>query len=132
MAAYLWIALGSALGGVARHWCSVVAGQLFGLTFPWGTLFVNVLGSFIIGAFFTLTGADGRFDASADAKLFVMVGLCGGYTTFSAFSLQTLGLIQDEKLLLALGNIVASVVLCLLAVWLGHVLAASLNAMKSG
>jgi CrcB protein len=131
MAAYLWIAFGSALGGVARHWCSVVAGQLLGLTFPWGTLFVNVLGSFIIGLFFTLTGPDGRLDASADAKLFVMVGLCGGYTTFSAFSLQTLGLIQDEKWLLALGNIVASVVLCLLAVWLGHVLAVALNAMRS-
>jgi fluoride exporter len=128
MAAYLWVAIGSALGGVARHWCSVVAAQLFGLTFPWGTLLVNVLGSFIIGIFFTLTGLDGRFDASADAKLFVMVGLCGGYTTFSAFSLQTLGLMQDEKWLLAAGNIVASVVLCLIAVWLGHLLAVSINA----
>ena len=130
MAPYVWIAVGSALGGVARHWCGVVAGQLFGLTFPWGTLFVNVLGSFIIGAFFTLTGPEGRYDASADAKLFVMVGLCGGFTTFSAFSLQTLGLIQDEKWLLAFANIVASVVLCLLAVWLGHVVALGLNAMK--
>jgi CrcB protein len=128
MAAYLWVAIGSALGGVARHWCSVVAAQLFGLTFPWGTLLVNVLGSFIIGIFFTLTGLDGRFEASADAKLFVMVGLCGGYTTFSAFSLQTLGLMQDEKWLLAAGNIVASVVLCLIAVWLGHLLAVSINA----
>jgi fluoride exporter len=128
MAAYLWVAIGSALGGVARHWCSVVAAQLFGLTFPWGTLLVNVLGSFIIGIFFTLTGLDGRFDVSADAKLFVMVGLCGGYTTFSAFSLQTLGLMQDEKWLLAAGNIVASVVLCLIAVWLGHRLAVSVNA----
>jgi fluoride exporter len=130
MAAYVWIAIGSALGGVARHWCGVVAGQLFGLTFPWGTLFVNVLGSFIIGLFFTLTGPEGRYDASADAKLFVMVGLCGGYTTFSSFSLQTLGLIQDEKWLLAAGNVVASVVLCLLAVWLGHVAALGLNAAK--
>jgi fluoride exporter len=128
MAAYLWVAIGSAFGGVARHWCSVVAAQLFGLTFPWGTLLVNVLGSFIIGIFFTLTGLDGRFEASADAKLFVMVGLCGGYTTFSAFSLQTLGLMQDEKWLLAAGNIVASVVLCLIAVWLGHLLAVSINA----
>jgi fluoride exporter len=130
MAAYMWIAIGSALGGVARHWCGVVAAQLLGFTFPWGTLFVNVLGSFIIGLFFTLTGAEGRFDVSADAKLFVMVGLCGGYTTFSSFSLQTLGLIQDEKWLLAAGNVVASVVLCLLAVWLGHLAALGLNAMK--
>jgi CrcB protein len=59
-----------------------------------------------------------------------MVGLCGGYTTFSSFSLQTLGLIQDEKWPLALANVVASVVLCLLAVWLGHLAAAGLNAMK--
>jgi CrcB protein len=130
MAPYVWIAIGSALGGVARHWCGVVAGQLFGLTFPWGTLFVNVLGSFIIGLFFTLTGAEGRYDVSADAKLFVMVGLCGGYTTFSSFSLQTLGLIQDEKWPLALANVVASVVLCLLAVWLGHLAAHGLNALK--
>jgi fluoride exporter len=130
MAAYMWIAIGSALGGVARHWCSVMAAQLFGLTFPWGTLFVNVLGSFIIGIFFTLTGPEGRYDVSADAKLFVMVGLCGGYTTFSSFSLQTLGLIQDEKWLLAIANIVASVALCLIAVWLGHALAVAVNAMK--
>ena len=65
---------------------------------------------------------------SANAKLFVMVGLCGGYTTFSSFSLQTLGLMQDEKWLLAVGNIVGSVVLCLVAVWLGYVLAVSAQA----
>jgi fluoride exporter len=123
MAAYMWVAIGSALGGVARHWCSVLAAQLFGLTFPWGTLFVNVLGSFIIGGFFALTEPEGRLDVSADAKLFVMVGLCGGYTTFSSFSLQTLGLIHDEKWLLAIGNVIGSVTFCMLAVWAGHALA---------
>jgi CrcB protein len=128
MGAYLWVGLGSALGGMARHWIGVAAGKYAGMAFPWGTLVINVLGSFIIGLFFTLTGPDGRFDATANAKLFVMVGLCGGFTTFSAFSLQTLGLMQDGEWLRAGANVVASVVLCLLAVWLGHLVAAALNA----
>jgi len=127
MGAYLWIAIGSALGGVARHWCNVVAAQFAGLAFPWGTLFVNVLGSLIIGLFFTLTGPEGRYDASTNAKLFVMIGLCGGYTTFSSFSLQTLGLMQDGQWLRAGANVVGSVVLCLAAVWAGHLLALAIN-----
>lgn len=127
MAAYLWIAMGSALGGMARHWCNVVAAQFANLGFPWGTLFVNVLGSFIIGVFFTLTGPDGRLAVSENAKLFVMVGLCGGYTTFSAFSLQTLELLHGGEWLRAGANIVGSVLLCLVAVWAGHLLAAAVN-----
>jgi fluoride exporter len=127
MGAYLWIAIGSALGGVARHWFNVVAAQLAGLSFPWGTLFVNVLGSLIIGVFFTLTGPEGRYEASTNAKLFVMIGLCGGYTTFSSFSLQTLGLMQDGEWLRAGANVVGSVVLCLAAVWAGHLLALTIN-----
>ena len=89
---YLWVALGSALGGVARHWCSGVAARLWGESFPWGTIIVNVAGSFVIGLFATLTAPDGRVAASSEARVFVMVGLCGGYTTFSAFSLQSLAL----------------------------------------
>jgi fluoride exporter len=127
---YLWIAIGSALGGVARYWCSGVAARLFGETFPWGTIFVNVTGSFVIGLFATLTGPDGRIFASSTSRQFVMLGLIGGYTTFSSFSLQTLNLANDAEWLQAGGNVVASVVLCLLAVWLGHVLALSINAMK--
>ena len=127
---YLWIAVGSALGGVTRYWCTGVTARLLGETFPWGTLFVNVLGSFIIGFFATLTGPDGRVFASSDARLFVMIGLCGGYTTFSSFSLQTLNLMNDGEWLYAGANITLSVVLCLIAVWAGHVLAAGLNAMK--
>jgi fluoride exporter len=127
---YCWIAIGSAIGGVARYWCSGVAARLFGETFPWGTIFVNVTGSFIIGLFATLTGPDGRIFASSTARQFVMLGLIGGYTTFSSFSLQTLNLANDAEWLQAGGNVVASVVLCLLAVWLGHVLALSINAMK--
>jgi fluoride exporter len=130
LALYCWIAVGSALGGIARYWCSGVAARLFGETFPWGTLFVNVSGSFLIGLFATLTGPDGRMFAGSTARQFVMLGLLGGFTTFSSFSLQTLALAQDSEWLQAGGNIVGSVVLCLLAVWLGHLLALSLNAMK--
>jgi CrcB protein len=127
---YCWVALGSALGGIARYWCSGVAARLFGETFPWGTLLVNVTGSFVIGFFATLTGPDGRIFAGSTMRQFVMLGLLGGFTTFSSFSLQTLNLVQDSEWLQAGGNIVGSVVLCLLAVWLGHLLALSINAMK--
>jgi fluoride exporter len=127
---YSWIALGSALGGVARYWCSGVAARLFGETFPWGTLFVNVAGSFIIGFFAALTGPDGRIFAGSTMRQFVMLGILGGFTTFSSFSLQTLNLAGDGEWLQAGGNIVGSVVLCLIAVWLGHLLAVSINAMK--
>jgi CrcB protein len=124
---YLWVALGSALGGAFRYWCSGVAARLLGETFPWGTLIVNIAGSFVIGLFFTLTGPDGRLLVSSTARQFVMVGLCGGYTTFSSFSLQTLTLLQNGELLHAGANIIASVLLCMLAVWVGHIAAAHLN-----
>lgn len=130
MTSYFWIAIGSALGGIARYFCSGVAARLIGETFPWGTLIVNVLGSFIIGFFATLTGPDGRVFVGSTARQFVMVGFCGGYTTFSSFSLQTLNLINDGEWLQVGANIGGSVVLCLGAVWAGHVLAVSLNTMK--
>jgi CrcB protein len=130
MGLYFWIAIGSAIGGVARYWCSGVAARLIGETFPWGTLIVNVVGSFIIGFFATLTGPDGRVFVGTTARQFVMVGLCGGYTTFSSFSLQTLTLVSDGEWLQASFNIAGSVVLCLLAVWLGHISAFSLNTMR--
>ena len=130
MMAYVWIAIGSALGGVARYWCSGVAARTIGETFPWGTLIVNVVGSFIIGFFATLTGPDGRVFVSSAARQFVMIGICGGYTTFSSFSIQTLNLVQDGEWLQAGGNIVGSVVLCLIAVWAGYVAAVAINTMK--
>jgi CrcB protein len=124
---YFWIAVGSAFGGMLRYWCSGVAARLIGETFPWGTLIVNVAGSFVIGLFFTLTGPDARLLVSPTARQFVMVGLLGGYTTFSSFSLQTLTLLQDGEFLYAGANIAASVALCMLAVWLGHMAAAHIN-----
>jgi CrcB protein len=127
---YVWIAAGSAIGGVARYACSNVAVAWFGPTFPWGTLFINVLGSFVIGFFGALTGPDGRVLVPGDVRQFVMVGVCGGYTTFSSFSLQTLTLAQDGEFLRAGLNVVASVALCLVAVWLGYVAAAPFNVLK--
>ncbi len=126
---YLWIAIGSALGGMARYWASGVTARLIGETFPYGTLLVNVLGSFIIGFIGTLTGPGGRVLAPSLARQAVMVGFCGGFTTFSSFSLQTLSLATDGEFLYAGLNIGASVALCLFAVWLGSILAASLNSL---
>jgi CrcB protein len=127
---YVWIAIGSALGGVTRYWLSGFVAERIGETYPWGTIIVNVTGSFVIGFFGTLTGPDGRVLVSTAARQFVMIGICGGYTTFSSFSLQTLTLAQDGQYLWAAGNVLLSVVLCLIAVWLGHVCAATLNGLK--
>jgi CrcB protein len=119
--AYVWVALGSALGGMARYWCSGLTARLVGESFPWGTLLVNVLGSFIIGAFAALAATEGRFLIPADVRIFVTVGFCGGYTTFSSFSIQTLALIREGELMASAANIGLSVILCLIAVWLGQV-----------
>lgn len=123
----LWVAVGSALGGVARYWCSGIIANLVGETFPWGTLIVNVVGSFLIGLIATVSGTDGRFIISAEARQFLMMGILGGFTTFSAFSLQTLSLARDGQWLLVGANIVGSVVLCLIMVWAGHMLASMIN-----
>jgi CrcB protein len=123
MLTYFWVALGGAIGSTARLWLGAHVAMLIGLTFPWGTILVNILGSLIIGFFATLTGPGGRVVVPVDAQAFVMVGLCGGFTTFSAFSLQTLELARDGRLLSAAANIMLSVVLCLSAVALGHWLA---------
>ncbi len=129
---YLWVALGGALGSVARFWFSGVVARRFGETFPWGTLLVNVSGCFVIGFFATATAPDGRWLAPASLRTFFMVGICGGYTTFSSFSLQTLTLADDGEWLLAGANVAGSVVLCLVAVWLGHLLALALGSTKGG
>lgn len=127
---YLWIMAGSALGGGARYWCSGFVANHFGETFPWGTILVNILGSFVIGFVATFTGPDGRVLASGEIRQFVMVGLCGGYTTFSSFSLQTLNLVREGEILRAGANIGLSLLLCLLAVWIGHLAAASASGLK--
>lgn len=130
MTLYLWIALGGALGSVGRFALSGWVAHHFGETFPWGTLVVNVAGCFIIGLFATLTSPDGRLLVGAGGRQFFMTGVLGGFTTFSSFGLQTLNLARDGDWARAGGNAVGSLVLCLLAVWLGHVTAVWLNATK--
>lgn len=132
MITYLWVAIGGAIGSVLRYLGSSLIAGWFGQTFPWGTVLVNISGCFVIGFFNSLTGPDGRVLVSSDMRQFVMVGICGGYTTFSSFSLQTLNLAQDGEYLLAGLNVLTSVALCLVAVWVGHVAAAALNAAKGG
>ena len=130
MNVYFWIAMGSALGGMARYWCSGVAARLLGETFPWGTLLINIVGSFFIGFFGTLMGPDGRIFVGSTARQFVMVGICGGFTTFSSFSLQTLNLLNDSEWVMAGGYVGASVLLCLIGVWSGYAIAVALNTMR--
>jgi CrcB protein len=127
---YLWIALGSALGGVARYWCSDFVAANVGEAFPWGTILVNVVGSFIIGFFVAITDSNGRFIVSPEIKLFITIGICGGFTTFSSFSIQTLNLMHEGDFFRAGANILLSIVLCLAFVWLGYVLATNINEFK--
>lgn len=127
---YLLIALGGALGSVARFAASGYVAQHYGETFPWGTLLVNVSGSFVIGFFNTLTSPDGRAFVGPAGRQFFMTGVLGGFTTFSSFSLNTLNLARDGELARAAGNAIGSLVLCLVAVWLGHLAAVFLNSLK--
>jgi len=127
---YACVAAGSVLGGLARYLVSLLILPVS--AFPLATLFVNVTGSFIIGFYATLTGPDGRLFATAQQRQFVMTGLCGGYTTFSSFSLDTVRLLRAGMAETALLNIAVSVVTWLLAVWLGYAVANRLNRLKGG
>ena len=114
MLAWLAVAVGGVIGSLGRFWLTGVMTALTGPQFPWGTLLINVLGSFVIGliAGFTLTPA--RVVMHPDLRIFLMTGFCGGFTTFSSFSLQTLELLQAGEVAPALGYILGSVVLCVL------------------
>jgi CrcB protein len=112
----LWIALGGALGSVSRFWLTVAFDAVTSSSFPWATVAANITGCFVIGIVAALP-------LGPLMRQFLMVGVLGGYTTFSAFSLQTLVLAQDGEWVKAAANVLASVILCLVAVWLGHTLA---------
>ncbi len=120
-APYLAVALGGAVGAVARYGISGWVHSVTGTTFPVGTLAVNVGGSFVIGLIFQLAGD--RFIFSLEARLLLTIGFCGSLTTFSTFSYETLALLQDEQWLTAAGNTLLNVLLCLAATWLGLVVA---------
>jgi CrcB protein len=127
MGSALLVAVGGALGSLARWWISLALAQALGPGFPWGTLLANVSGCLVIGFAAGWSGPDGRLVASDAARSFVMVGLCGGYTTFSAFSLQTVEMLQAGDVARAGANVAASLVLCLLATWAGYALATTLS-----
>ncbi len=124
---YALIGLGGALGSMLRAWLGAAMVGLTGFSFPWGTILINVVGSFVIGFFAMLTATDGRFALPFDARTFVMVGVCGGFTTFSSFSLQTLELARDGRGGQALGNVALSVLLCLTGVAAGSRLATAIR-----
>jgi fluoride exporter len=125
--AWLVVALGSACGGMARYGVGILVARAWGQSFPWGTLLINVGGSFVIGFYGALTLADGAMPASATMRVFVMVGFCGGFTTFSSFSLQTLELLQAGEAAAAALYVLGSVALCLAAVFLGYWMATRLG-----
>lgn len=132
MLAYLWIAIGSALGGMARYGASRAVALRYGETFPWGTLVVNVVGSVVIGFIAALAAPESRIIISPNARQFVMVGLCGGFTTFSSFSLQTLELIRNRDFAEAGGNVLLSVAACMAAVAIGYIAGSALGGLRSG
>lgn len=119
MSTVFWIGLGSALGGMARYGVSGWVAQRAGEVFPWGTLVVNASGSFIIGLVFVLGGTEGRMRLDPQWRDFLMLGILGGYTTFSSFSLQTLNLARSGEWVWAAGYIALSLIACLGAVLLG-------------
>jgi CrcB protein len=125
---YAWVGVGSALGGMARFWVSRVVAVAVGEKFPWGTIVINISGSMIIGVLYALTLPDGRLNTPRILVIqLLMVGVCGGYTTFSSFSLQTLTLAHEGQWLWAGGNVIISVAACLIAVWMGFMLGQMLN-----
>jgi CrcB protein len=130
MLAYLWVALGGALGSVGRYWLGGLIAARTGATFPLGTLAINITGSFLIGLFAAMNTTEGRAYSSPGIRQFFMIGICGGFTTFSTFSLETLNLLRDREWFYAGGNVLLSVVLCLVAVWLGFLLGSVFNSAK--
>ncbi len=116
------VAAGGAVGSLLRFWVGLLVQRFVSGAFPWGTLLINIVGSFVIGAFAALVGSAGRYEGNDMLRLLVMVGLCGGFTTFSSFSLQTLMLLRSGDAVGACANIAASVALCVIATMTGAAL----------
>jgi CrcB protein len=122
MGAWIAVAVGGALGSVARFWLASAMTMLTGPRFPWGTLLINIVGSFVIGLVGGITLTPARIGVHPDIRIFLMTGVCGGFTTFSAFSLQTLELMQSGDVVPAFGYAIGSVVLCVIATYCGWLL----------
>ncbi|WP_245340464.1 fluoride efflux transporter CrcB [Mesorhizobium sp. WSM4313] len=127
MRLYLAVGCGAAIGSLARFLSGYVIVSLLGLNALWSTAFVNVVGSWIIIAFATLTGPDGRLMVGQAGRNFVIAGFCGGLTTFSAMSLDTFTLLFKGDLPLAATYLISVVGLSLAAAWLGYLMASRLN-----
>jgi CrcB protein len=129
---YLWVAIGGALGSMMRYGFSGVVAQMTGGDFPYGTMFVNVTGALLIGIFASISAPQSRFFVPAPARMFLMTGICGGYTTFSTFSLESFNLLREGEVRPALANMLLSVVLCIFAVWIGYTAALALSRPRGG
>lgn len=123
---YFLVAIGAAFGGTLRYWVGGVTQKLLPFGFPYGTLVVNVLGSFILG--FLIYYFDAKRLLSPELRLMLAVGFCGGFTTFSSFSFETMNLLRDSEYFLATLNVGLNIFLTLLAVFLSYYLAKTLNA----
>ena len=128
---WMAVALGSAAGGLMRYGCGLLIAGRVDSGFPWATLFVNVTGSFLIGVIAAFTDPEGRWAAVPLMRELLMVGVLGGFTTFSAFSLQTFTLLREGRMAFAITNIGASVLLCLVVVWLGYTMGSNLKPAAS-
>jgi CrcB protein len=129
---YLWVAIGGALGSMMRYGFSGVVAQMTGGTFPYGTMFVNVTGALLIGIFASISAPQSRFFVPSAARMFLMTGICGGYTTFSTFSLESFNLLREGEVRPALANMLLSVVLCVFAVWIGYSAALVVSRPRGG
>ena len=114
----LLIFFGAGLGGVSRYWVSNGIYSLLGRGFPYGTLFVNASGSFLMGLFFVLI-MDRFTTNGSELRAFILIGFLGGYTTFSSFSIETWQLIENGAWVTAASNVFFSLLLCLCLTWLG-------------
>ncbi len=116
----LAIAAGGALGALLRYWVSTAMYAWLGRGFPWGTLSVNLLGSFTMGVLYILLLE--RLSGGPEVRAFLLIGFLGAFTTFSTFSIETLNLLENAEVGKALLNAAGSVVICIAATWLGVVL----------
>ncbi|AQT48178.1 fluoride efflux transporter CrcB [Bartonella choladocola] len=126
MSATLWVAFGGALGTVLRYWLSLLMVPV-SKNLPWGTILINIVGSFVIAFFGVITMSQAKWPMGETIRLFVMVGICGGFTTFSSFSLQSFELLKKGAVGEAFLNIIISVAFCLFATAMGFYLGSKIN-----